>query len=267
MVIDRSLDEIMRMKIIPVYFFITAILFLAVSSMAEPSATPADSQLSLQWVPHFTAGQQIFAPARKPPLSEIAVVEGLPPVGKWMYQHDFQKAHWLGVPWEGKTLFEPVNLLFADAVSKSPNEAISRLTGNLRKAGYTERKHHSSGYIGYIDRSFYTQLPRADHFAFANEIAEVPNNHGRIFGPCLVEGKYYFIGAFSREGINPMAKIRHKYESFNRARDDLAGKLDKKSGYKIVRYVDLHNTVVGDALSTTGDHDGIAVLLELSSVE
>ena len=196
--------------------------------------------------------------------SDVSVVPGLPPIGKWMYQVDLQKAHWLGVPWEGKILIEPINLVLVDPVSKSADEAVSRLYENFKKAGYYDRRHHSSGYIGYINSSFYGQLPKKKHHAFSNEIAELPNNHGRVFGPCGYNGRYYFIAAFSREDIDPVAKIEHRYASFNRARDELSQSFDKKSDYKIIRFLTLNNAIINSKGKTTGDHDGVAVVLELS---
>jgi hypothetical protein len=244
-----------------------ALLFVIRVASAEPFTQPGDSMLSFNGALRYTVGQEVAAPERRLPLSEISVVEGLPSIGKWMYQYNFQRAHWLGVLWEGKSLIEPINLILVDPISKSSNEAIARLYANLQRAGYKERKHHSSGYVGYIHRAFYMQLPRQQQYAFSNEIAEVPNNHGRVFGPCFFEGKYYFTGAFSREGINPMARIRHSFESFNRARDDVSQSLDRHSSYKIVRFVELQNTLIEDERYTTGDHDGIAAVLELSSPE
>jgi hypothetical protein len=194
--------------------------------------------------------------------ADISVVPGLPAIGKWMYQADLQKAHWLGVPWEGKNLIEPINLVLVDSVSKSPEQAVGRLYENFKKAGYYDRRHHSSGYIGYLNGAFYGQLPKKKHHAFSNEVAELPNNHGRVFGPCRYEGSYYFIAAFSREDFDPIAKIEHRYASFNRARDELSQSFDKKSDYKIVRFVDLRNAIVGSRENTTGDHDGAAVVLK-----
>jgi hypothetical protein len=200
-----------------------------------------------------------------PDSSDISVVPGLPAIGKWMYQADLQIAHWLGVPWEGKTLIEPVNMVLADPLSKSPAQAIGRLAENFKKAGYYDRRHHSSGYVGCLNGAFYGQLPKKEHHAFSNEIAELPNNHGRVFGPCRYEGAFYFIAAFSREDIDPLAKIEHRFASFNRARDELSQSFDKKSDYKIIRFVNLHNAIIGNKDKTTGDHDGVAVVLELSA--
>lgn len=87
----------------------------------------------------------------------------------------------------------------------------------------------------------------------------INNDHGRIFGPYLHEGAYLFVGAFSREKVTPLSKIKHEFVSFNQARDDFAGNMDKRTKYRISGYVNLSNVIVDDAKITTGDHDGIAV--------
>jgi hypothetical protein len=195
--------------------------------------------------------------------ADVAIVKGFPPIGKWMYQDDLEKAHWLGIPWEGKNLIEPINLVFVDAVSKTADESIKSLVENLKKAEYTDRPHHSSGYVGFIGGVFYPQLPRERYRAFSNGVAEIPNNHGRIFGPCRYHGKFIFIAAFSWEIVETAEKVWHHYGSFNRARDELSQSLDKKSPYKITGFVDLCNAIVDNKENSAGDHDGIAVVLSL----
>jgi hypothetical protein len=235
-----------------------AVLFVTLLAQQQ------DSLLSNELTSEEIFDEEVIIPTGKLPLSEISLAQGLPSIGKWMFREDFQKAHWLGVPWEGKNLVEPINLIFVDRFSKSAGEAIARLYENLKRAGYTDRKHHSSGYIGYINRAYYPQIPRRKQFAFSNEIAEVPNNHGRLFGPCFYNGAYFFTGAFSREGISLKSYVKHCYESFNRARDEASQSLDKSSDYKITRFVNLQNTFLKNPEHTTGDHDGIAVVLELA---
>jgi hypothetical protein len=195
--------------------------------------------------------------------ADVAIVKGYPPMGKWMYQDDLEKAHWLGIPWEGKNLIEPINVVFVDAVSKTADESIGNLVENLTRGEFTDRTHHSSGYVGAIGGVFYPQLPRERYHAYSNAVAEIPNNHGRIFGPCHYQGKFIFIAAFSREIIEPGEKVLHHYGSFKRARDELSQSLDKKSSYKITGFVNLGNAIVNDAENTTADHDGNAVVLSL----
>jgi hypothetical protein len=195
--------------------------------------------------------------------SDIAIVDGFPVIGKWMYQDDMMRAHWLGIKWENKNLIEPINVILIDKRSKTIDEAISILFENLNKAGYTDRTPHSSGYLGYIGDRFYSQLPQEKHHAFSNEISEIDNNHGRIFGPYHYNGSYIFTGAFSREIIDPVSKVDHHYGSFNRARDEFSQSINKKSAYRIAGFVDLKNFILNSIENTTGDHDGIAVVLSI----
>jgi hypothetical protein len=206
---------------------------------------------------------KVPANAGGPEAREITRVKNLPAIGKWMYQDDLQKAHWLGVKWGGRTLIEPINVIFVDTLSKSRDQSVEVLKENLRLAGFTDKPHHSSGYLGYIGKFFYPQLPLERHHAFSDNVAEVENNHGRIFGPHDFNGKYIYSGAFSREIIDPLSKIEHHYGSFDRARDELSQSLDKKSAYGITGYVNLNNVIMNNADSTTGDHDGMAVVLRL----
>jgi hypothetical protein len=201
--------------------------------------------------------------AQAPDSVDLALIKGFPAISKWLYQDDLQKAHWLGLKWEGKNLIEPINVIFIDSLSKSMAASADELYRNLKKAGYTDKPHHSSGYIGYLDGRFYPQLPRQRHHAFSNEPAELNNNHGRIFGPCRFEGKYFYIAAFSREKIDPVSRIMHHFGSFDRARDELAQNLNKKSAFKIVGFIGLDNALFNDPQNTTADHDGMAVILKL----
>jgi hypothetical protein len=195
--------------------------------------------------------------------ADIVELRGLPAIGKWMYRTDGRKADWLGVKWKGKSLIEPINVILIDDLSRSAAEARKRLYDNFAAAGFTERKLHSSGYAGYIARTFYAQLPSEKYRAFSDGDAALPNNHGRIFGPCFHEGRFVFTAAFSREVAVPTAKVWHRYRSFKKAWDDFSRKLDKCSNYRIVGSADLDNAISENSESTTGDHDGMAVVLSL----
>lgn len=72
-------------------------------------------------------------------------------------------------------------------------------------------------------------------------------NQGRISGPYYFHGYYYFIGSFRG----------------TRARDDFAKQLEKKSRFKVAGFVNLDNMIIDNPNLTTGDHDGVAVLLTL----
>lgn len=191
-------------------------------------------------------------------------IVSFPVLGKWMYQSDTQRAHWLGAKWEGKNLIEPVNIILIDSVSVTAEEAEENLIEKLSQAGYTSRSQHSSGYMAYIGSAFYKQLPREKDHAFSNHVAELDNNHARIFGPYKETGRFLFTAALSRENVAPFNKVKHSYASFNRARDEFSQSLNEKGDYKIAFFVNMKNTILNDTVNTTGDHDGEAVVLVLS---
>jgi hypothetical protein len=199
-------------------------------------------------------------PSWQPPPETGAHPQGLPQIGKWMFNAQYEPAYWLGELYRGKNLREPINIVIADTVAQSAEEARKHLLQNFKAAGYLVRKGHSTGYRGYIDGVIYEQLPDGKEEAFSDEPFETRNNHGRMFGPHPYRGVWLFIGAFSRESVDLLDKIKHRYVSFNQARDDLSQRLDMKTNYKIKAFLELDNVLISDPTFTSGDHDGIAVL-------
>ena len=59
--------------------------------------------------------------------TEISQPAGLPAIGKWMLDPSLQPAHWLGERYRGKSLREPINIILADGVAKTADEATERL--------------------------------------------------------------------------------------------------------------------------------------------
>jgi hypothetical protein len=216
-------------------------------------ATPMNAQQEA----HDGSGSPVI------PLAAEAVANpaGLPAVGRWMIARDGTIAHWLGVIVDGKHLHEPINVILIDEGAATPEDAKRRLTEAAAAAGFPVRFGHSTGYHGFIGGTLYGQLPQGRDDAFSNRIFEESNNHGRIFGPHRHDGGgYVFIGAFSRERVNPLHWPAHRYESFNAARDGFARGLDEHSIFKAAGHVPLGNAF-NNAQVTTGDHDGRAVLL------
>jgi hypothetical protein len=241
--------------------------FLILLLVLVSIVSAADSIIADDEIGYAFENVQVPDAAQTPDAVDLAIIKGFPAIGKWLYQDDLQKAHWLGLKWEGKNLIEPINVIFVDSVSKNMAESIDQLYKNLKKAGYSDKAHHSSGYIGYLGDRFYPQLPRERHHAFSNEPAELNNNHGRIFGPCRHDGKYIYTAAFSREKIDPVSKIMHHFGSFDRARDELSQKLHKKSAFRIAGFVGMDNAIFNDQEYTTADHDGMAVILVLTNCD
>ncbi|HZH52860.1 MAG TPA: hypothetical protein VEZ16_13375 [Microvirga sp.] len=193
--------------------------------------------------------------------ANVATPQGLPAIGKWMLTAEGVPSDWLGEIYRGKTLREPINVIIVDEGAVSAEDAKARLTAAATKAGYPVRFGHSTGYQGYIGGHLYAQLPQGRDDAFSNDVFEVDNNHGRIFGPHKAGEAYVFTGALSREDIAILRPPRHRYASFDRARDDFTQRLDAATDYKVSGFVPLDNALVGDPKFTTGDHDGMAVLV------
>jgi hypothetical protein len=193
--------------------------------------------------------------------ANVVTPPGLPEMGKWMLTAQGTPADWLGEIFEGKNLREPINVIIIDEGAVSSDDAKSRLLAAAAHAGYPIRFGHSIGYQGYIGGVLHAQLPQGRDDAFSNEVFEVSNNHGRIFGPYRMEQGYLFTGAFSREEVDPFRWPGHRYASFNRARDNFTQDLDRSTSYKVSGFVNLGNALIDDPKLTTGDHDGLAVLV------
>jgi hypothetical protein len=187
---------------------------------------------------------------------------GLPSIGKWMLAPDDAPARWLNEIYHGKNLREPINLILVDRAATSAAGATNRLLQAMSKAGFPQRFGHSHGYAALIGGVRCGQFGDGKSTAFADEPFELNNNHGRIFGPVACNGAYVFTAAFSRERIDPLTRLKHEFVSFNQARDALAQRLDWKTSFKRAGFVPLYNTLLDAPALTTGDHDGIAILLE-----
>ncbi|MBJ6124370.1 hypothetical protein [Microvirga splendida] len=194
---------------------------------------------------------------------DIATPEGLPAIGKWMLTAKGVPSDWLGEIYRGKNLREPINVIIIDKGAASVEDAKARLLAAAARAGYPVRFGHSAGYQGFIGGQLHAQLPQGRDDAFSNDIFEMSNNHGRIFGPHALEQGYLFTGAFSREEVDPFRDPPHQYGSFNRARDDFTQRLDRSTSFKVSGFVALGNALIDDPKLTTGDHDGMAVVVRV----
>ncbi len=182
-------------------------------------------------------------------------------IGKWMIGPDQHPARWLDEKYFGKTLREPINIIIVDERTSDLSEARNNLYAACKSAGFEARTGHSGGYAAFIAGKLYSQFPSEKNHAFSSAPFEFNNNHGRFFGPHFALEKTIFTAAFSREEIDPLDKVKHGYNSFNRARDSFAREMDRQTCFKIKKFVNLENVFIADPQITTGDHDGIAVLL------
>jgi hypothetical protein len=211
--------------------------------------------------PWLLAACLMTAAAPRAPAQDAASPPGLPAIGKWMLTAQGVPSDWLGEIYQGRHLREPINIILVDEIAATAAEAKARLIAAAAHAGYPIRLGHSAGYQALIAGELYAQLPQGWDDAFSNEVFEISNNHGRIFGPHRYEQGFLFTAAFSREVVDPFRWPAHRFGSFNRARDDFAERLGRGAAYKQEGAVDLDNALVGDPHFTTGDHDGRAMVL------
>ena len=224
--------------------------------------------LQLTWPLTTTTGLTNATPATSAtipdPADEADTAYG--DIGKWMLKPDGRIADYGGEPYGGKTLLEAVNIVIVDPTSTSPAQAASKLDTAMFWSGFPAQPIHTGGFEGTIDDITYGQLPNLPLFGYSNNLFVFPNDHGRIFGPDPVEtaGGYVWSGAFSTEqfGIVHGFLPGHTYVSSNTARNALAMRLILSGRATYGGMVPLDNAYT-TATTTTGDHDGYAVVLIL----
>ncbi|MET0450508.1 MAG: hypothetical protein ABW137_01605 [Mycobacterium sp.] len=231
------------------------LVILNLSLTLDPT-NPAHSVVPTSAIPSVTPGVPT-------PGDEASTAYG--DIGKWMLQSNGQISNYGGVPFGGRTVLEPVNVIIVDPTSSSPAEAAWKLNTAMFWSGFPAQPIHSTGFQGSIDDVTYGQQPTGLLVGFSDGLFIFPNNHGRIFGPDPVETStgYVWSGAFSTEafvlhGLLPT----HGYVSSNVARNALALRLIATGQATYGGVVPLNNSY-NTATTTTGDHDGYAVVLIL----
>ncbi len=206
------------------------------------------------------SAQSLDFDASPRPTDSIAV-ESLPRIGLWMIDGAGSVAHWLGESIKGRSIQEPINIVIVDTISKTKEEALARLVAACEKSEFEKRPGHSGGYSAYIGGELYSQIPSEKMTAYSDGPFEFSNNHGRLFGPAPWGSGFVFIGAFSREHTNLMTRVKHLFSSFTMARDAFARAMERSGHYEVAGFLPLGNAIVASAQFTTGDHDGVAILL------
>lgn len=204
-----------------------------------------------------------ISPGIPTPADEAPTVYG--DIGKWMLQSNGQISNYGGLPYRGKTVLESVNVIIVDPTSTSAAESARKLNTAMFWAGYPAQPIHSTGFQGTIDDITYGQQPTGLLMGFSDNFFLFPNNHGRIFGPDPVETStgYVWSGAFSTEQFVIYDLLpRHAYVSSNLARNALAMRLIASGRATYGGMVPLNNSY-NNATTTTGDHDGYAVVVIL----
>ena len=197
------------------------------------------------------------------PTDDVATPYG--DIGKWMLEPNGQIADYGGLPYGGKTVIESVNVIIVDPTSSSAAESAAKLNWAMFWSGFPGQPFHSTGFRGTIDDILYGQQPTGPLLGFSDNFFLFPNNHGRIFGPDPVETAegYVWSGAFSTEEFVIYEFLpRHAYVSSNVARNALAMRLIASGQATYGGMVPLNNAF-DTATTTTGDHDGYAVVVVL----
>jgi hypothetical protein len=179
-----------------------------------------------------------------------------PEIGKWLLDRNKKPSLWLNRKLDGKIIWEPINIIIRDTISKSIKESKRLLNVSLFKSGFKIRWGHITPRYANIGGIIYEFLPGIYFHAYSDSIWLKENNHGRFFGPHFQNDIYYYCGAVSRE-----TAITHKYISFSLARNQFIKMLTEKSGTRFIKYFEMDNIIMNDT-ETTGDHDGKAILLE-----
>jgi hypothetical protein len=187
-------------------------------------------------------------------------------IGKWLLQPDGQISDFGGQQLGGKTLLEPVNVIIIDPTSTTPEQAAAKLNANLSQAGFPAQPVHTTGFQGIIDGVTFGQQPTGILEAFADNFFLLPEDHARVFGPAPAQDGtgYVWTVAASREQVGLYGLLlTHTYVSFDAARDELANRL-VLNGATLVGEVPLGNSY-DDGTTTTGDHDGYALVVQLNN--
>lgn len=192
---------------------------------------------------------------------EVTVTLSLPAIGQWLLADDGNPAHWLGVPYRGRTLVEPINVVLVDPFSATSDAAIDKLVQAAASVGFGEKGGHSSGYWALIGSEVFPQISSHDNTAVADGLALFENNHGRVFGPLRDGDRWVFVGALSREALRMFPRWQHQFVSFNLARDEFAQRLSEGEFFRVRGTFPLGN-VCDSPEETTADHDGLLVVLE-----
>ncbi|MGL6235850.1 MAG: WXG100 family type VII secretion target [Segniliparus sp.] len=187
-------------------------------------------------------------------------------LGQWMINSSGAVADWLGRKTDGKSLYEPINVVLVDNTSTTPAEAVAKLNRDLAAAGFNGQSGHSGGYSASIGGTRYGQLPDTYTDASGPLSLLETQDHARMFGPAPAPGGgYIWTSSFSREKFSidlfDIAGGIHGYDSFNTARDNLLSGL-VNSGATELGTIPMGNTR-STAVGSTGDHDGNAVVIQL----
>jgi hypothetical protein len=246
---------------------------------ATPSPGPRDgSELRRTALAAPSRAATAFAEAESDEPATAAIAEPSTPtpadavttpygdIGKWMLKMNGQIADWGGKRYGGKKLLETVNVIIVDPHSTTSAQANRGLNNAMLRSRFPAQPLHSGGFRGNIDGVTYGQKPKGPLLAYSNNFFLFRNDHGRFFGPDPIQTDAGFVwsGAFSTEQVGFTGLLPgHVYVSSNEARDALATALISGGQATYGGLVPLENAY-NNPTTTTGDHDGFAVVLVLT---
>lgn len=231
------------------------------TALTAPARTSA---ALLEAEPDEPATAALAEPAVPAPGDAVTTEYG--DIGKWMLKFNGQIANWGGKRYGGKKLLETVNVIIVDPHSTTSAQANRGLNNAMLRSRFPAQPFHSFGFRGNIDGVTYGQKPRGPLLAYSNNFFLFRNDHGRFFGPDPIQTDAGFVwsGAFSTEQVGFTGLLPgHVYVSSNDARDALAHQLVSSGRATYGGLVALENAY-NTPTTTTGDHDGFAVVLVLT---
>lgn len=206
----------------------------------------------------------IADPTTPTPADAVSTAYG--DIGKWMLKASGQIADWGGKRHGGKKLLESVNVIIVDPHSTTGAQANRGLNNAMLRSRFPAQPLHNTGFRGNVDGVTYGQKPHGPLQAYSNNFFLFRNDHGRFFGPDPIQTDAGFVwsGAFSTERVGFSGLLPgHVYVSSNAARDALATALISGGQATYGGLVPLENAY-NTPMTTTGDHDGFAVVLVLT---
>lgn len=223
-------------------------------------AVRRESGASVAMAPAAEVPLIVNAPVSAGPDPDATVATPYGDLGQWMLQANGEIADWVGLPYQGKTLLEGINVVFVDSTATSARLAARNLNVWMRRSAFGASPISSTGYQGIIGGTTYGQQPTGPDQAYRDAFFLLTNNHGRAFGPFPNPNGpgYVWIGAWSRENLD-IANFTHGHESFNEARDAVQTAMTGKGATEL-GYIDMGNVYNTDTYST-GDSDGLAAVI------
>ncbi|WNG80659.1 hypothetical protein C6A86_020950 [Mycobacterium sp. ITM-2016-00316] len=229
---------------------------------AAPSRAGADVFTAAAREEAAIAG--IADPTTPTPADAVSTAYG--DIGTWMLKANGQIADWGGKRLGGKKMLETVNVIVVDPHSTTGAQANRGLNNAMLGSRFPAQPLHNVGFRGTIDGVTYGQKPKGPLLAYSNNFFLFRNDHGRFFGPDPIQTDAGFVwsGAFSTERVGFSGLLPgHVYVSSNEARDALATALISGGQATYGGLVPLENAY-NTPTTTTGDHDGFAVVLVLT---